>query len=185
MHRRAFLTKAGATTLGALAAPALHAAQAYEIPEALHPQDIRTKERFEPNTLIVTVQDRRLYHFTEERRARRYVVAVGKEGLNFKGSAVIGRKVEWPSWTPTPAMIERSPSYARWADGMKGGPNNPLGARALYLYRDGRDTAFRIHGTTEPRSIGAAASNGCIRMFNEQVIELYERIPLGMKVTVI
>lgn len=185
MQRRTFLTASGAAALASLAAPALQAAQSFVIPEELQPQDIRTRESFEPGTILITVRDRRLYHFTQERRARRYVVAVGKEGLNFKGSAVVGRKVEWPSWRPTAAMIARNPSYARWADGMRGGPNNPLGARALYLYRDGRDTAFRIHGTTEPGSIGSAASNGCIRMFNEQVIELYERIPLGTKVTVI
>ena len=133
----------------------------------------------------MTLQDRRLYLFTGARTARRYVVAVGKQGLNFRGSAQIGRKVEWPSWKPTASMIARNPRYARWENGMRGGPNNPLGARALYLYRNGRDTAFRIHGTTEPGSIGSAASNGCIRMLNDHVIELYDRVPLGTRVTVI
>lgn len=182
MNRRSFLATASAATL---AAPALHAASDPTVPDALSPMDIRTKDSFTAGEIIVTVQDRRLYLFTGDRTARRYVVAVGRSGLNFRGSATIGRKIEWPSWKPTPAMIARNPRYARWENGMRGGPNNPLGARALYLYRNGRDTAFRIHGTTEPQSIGSAASNGCIRMLNAHVIELYDRVPLGTKVTVI
>ena len=90
------------------------------------------------------------------------------------------------SWKPTPAMIKRSPEkYARYADGMAGGPDNPLGARAIYLYQGKHDTSIRIHGTTQPWTIGKAASNGCFRMVNEHVIDLYERVPIGTKVTVI
>ena len=178
MRRRQFLTLGAAL----LAAPAVHA---FQLPEHLVPREVRLKDRFEPGTITVVPQNHFLYLFTEPRRAIRYGVGVGKEGLNYKGAAVIGRKAEWPSWKPTPEMIERNPAYARFAGGMPGGPDNPLGARALYLYRDGIDTAFRIHGTTEPQSIGRSVSNGCIRMLNEHVIELYERVPLGTKVTVL
>ncbi len=99
---------------------------------------------------------------------------------------MIGAKKEWPSWTPTPDMIERDPAaYEKWADGMPGGPDNPLGARALYLFKDGADTFFRIHGTNLPRTIGTNASNGCIRMANEHVIDLYQRVPIGAPVFVV
>ena len=106
-----------------------------------------------------------------------------RRALEQRGATVVGRKLEWPPWRPTPEMIARNPSaYARYADGMPGGPGNPLGARALYLYQNGFDTAIRIHGTTEPQSIGRAVSNGCIRMVNEHVIDLYARVPIGAPV---
>ncbi|MBA3911215.1 MAG: hypothetical protein C0524_15420, partial [Rhodobacter sp.] len=96
------------------------------------------------------------------------------------------RKAEWPSWRPTNDMIRRNPErYAQFAGGVPGGPRNPLGARALYLYKDGIDTYYRIHGTTEPWSIGKSVSNGCIRMLNEHVIQLYEQVPVGTPVTVL
>ena len=95
-------------------------------------------------------------------------------------------KREWPRWTPTPAMITREPKrYARWAGGMEGGERNPLGARALYLFKGGNDTRYRIHGTTEPESIGKAVSSGCIRMINQDIIDLYGRVPLHTKVVVL
>ena len=147
--------------------------------------NVRVKREFEPGQIIVLTDSHYLYYVTQPRVAERYMVAVGMEGLNFSGRAVIARKAEWPSWTPTREMIERNPQYAQYEDGMPGGPNNPLGARALYLYQNGRDTAFRIHGTNAPRSIGHSVSNGCIRMLNEQVIDLYQRVPIGTKVTVV
>ena len=111
---------------------------------------------------------------------------MGKAGLTFQGTAVIRRKAEWPSWTPTKNMIRRDPDkYAKYAHGVPGGPGNPLGARALYLYKGERDTYFRIHGTTQPWSIGRSVSNGCIRMLNTHVKDLYERVPLGTVVTVL
>jgi lipoprotein-anchoring transpeptidase ErfK/SrfK len=95
-------------------------------------------------------------------------------------------KREWPRWTPTKNMIGREPDkYARWARGMEGGSQNPLGARALYLFKDGKDTLYRIHGTNEPWSIGQAMSSGCIRMMNQDVIDLYRRVPAGAKVVVL
>jgi lipoprotein-anchoring transpeptidase ErfK/SrfK len=93
--------------------------------------------------------------------------------------------VEWPSWTPPEEMIERRPELAEYAEGMPGGPDNPLGARAMYLYQGKRDTLYRIHGTNEPDSIGTAASSGCIRMLNEEVIDLYDRVRIGTRVVVL
>jgi lipoprotein-anchoring transpeptidase ErfK/SrfK len=119
-------------------------------------------------------------------KARSYGVGVGKAGLTFKGMATIKPKAEWPSWTPTANMIRRNPGkYARYAGGVPGGKNNPLGARALYLYKGNRDTYFRIHGTTEPDSIGRSISNGCIRMINEHAIDLYNRVAHGTGVIVL
>ena len=147
---------------------------------------VRYNSPYRPGTIVVDVESRRLYLVAENGSATRYAVGVGREeALNFRGSAVIGRKSEWPTWTPTGSMIERIPKYARYAGGMPGGIGNPLGARALYLYRDGQDTYFRIHGTNEPDSIGKAVSSGCIRMLNQDVIDLYTRVPIGAPVIVL
>jgi lipoprotein-anchoring transpeptidase ErfK/SrfK len=97
----------------------------------------------------------------------------------------VGRKAEWPTWTPPAEMIERDPRLAEFANGMPGGPDNPLGARSMYLYEGGRDTIYRIHGTSEPWSIGLSVSSGCIRMVNEDAIDLYERVEIGAKVIVL
>ena len=141
---------------------------------------------YHPGTIVVDVESRRLYLVVQNGSAIRYAVGVGREeALNFRGSAVIGRKSEWPTWTPTESMIEHIPKYARFAGGMPGGLGNPLGARALYLYRDGQDTYFRIHGTNEPDSIGKAVSSGCIRMLNQDVIDLFTRVPIGAPVIVL
>ena len=107
-------------------------------------------------------------------------MAVGKDGFQWAGIAKVGRKVEWPKWTPPSSMIKRRPELAEYANGMPGGPDNPLGARAMYLFDGGRDTLFRIHGTDEPQSIRKAASSGCIRMLNEEVVELYDMVPIGL-----
>ena len=137
-------------------------------------------------TIVVDPGNFFLYYVGGQDIAIRYGVGVGQAGLSFKGEAVVGRKEEWPRWRPTSNMISRSPEkFAGLAKGMRGGPGNPLGARALYLYRDGRDTMYRIHGTTEPGSIGQAVSNGCIRMTNKQVIDLYGRVLVGTPVIVL
>lgn len=146
--------------------------------------DYPTTEK--PGTVIIDTPSRRLYYVLGDNKAIRYAVSVGREGLQFRGAAYVGRKAEWPSWTPTANMIERQPEiYRKLAGGMEGGINNPLGARALYLYRDGKDTHFRIHGTNQPQSIGYAMSSGCIRMLNYDVIDLFNRVPTGSKVIVI
>lgn len=149
------------------------------------PQTVRFRG-YPVGTLVVDPRRRFLYLVEAPGRARRYGVGVGRAGLAFRGTAIVGRKAKWPRWTPTKNMIRREPhKYARFAEGVPGGPGNPLGARALYLYRNGRDTLYRIHGTTQPRSIGRAASNGCIRMLNSHVADLYRRVPAGARVVVL
>lgn len=132
-------------------------------------------------TLIVDTRSRHLYLVGQDGTALRFGIAVGAAGRKWTGTAVVGRKARWPAWYPTDEMRHLVP-------GMPGrvapGPANPLGARALYLYRDGRDTLFRIHGTSEPWTIGAEVSSGCIRMFNEDIIALYDQVPVGAKVIV-
>jgi lipoprotein-anchoring transpeptidase ErfK/SrfK len=137
-------------------------------------------------TIVVDPHSRFLYLVQENGKALRYGVGVGKAGLEFQGSASIQMKREWPRWTPTDDMIGRDPGrYGPWKTGMDGGARNPLGARALYLFKDGKDTLYRIHGTNEPQSIGKAVSSGCIRMLNQDVIDLYGRVPRGSKVVVL
>lgn len=149
-------------------------------------QEVAWSGKEKPGSIVVNVPQRRLYLVEEGGRAIRYGVGVGRsEALNFRGSAVIGRKEKWPRWTPTASMISAIPRYRAYAGGMAGGPDNPLGPRALYLYRDGHDTYFRLHGTIEPETIGTAVSSGCIRLFNQDILDLYERVPVGTHVTVV
>ncbi len=150
------------------------------------PQVVTVPYDHPAGTIVVVPRDRYLYLIEGPGLARRYGIGVGKAGLAFSGAALVGRKAKWPSWRPTDNMIRRDPKkYARYAGGLKGGPGNPLGSRALYLYRDGRDTLYRIHGTTEPWTIGKAVSNGCIRMVNDHVEDLYERVTVGAQVVVV
>jgi lipoprotein-anchoring transpeptidase ErfK/SrfK len=142
----------------------------------------RTKEP--PGTIIISTRKRRLFYVLADGTAISYGVGVGRFGFTWRGVAKIGRKAEWPAWHPPAEMVERDPLAAKYADGMPGGPNNPLGARALYLYEGNRDTLYRIHGTREPWSIGLAVSSGCIRMLNEEVIDLYNRVKIGTRVLV-
>jgi lipoprotein-anchoring transpeptidase ErfK/SrfK len=138
-----------------------------------------------PGTIIVKTGERALYQVMPNGKAKRYLVAVGKDGFAWSGVARVGMKRKNPSWTPPEEMIKRTPKYARWRNGMPGGiPENPLGARALYLFDGGGDTMYRIHGTNAPSSIGTAASSGCIRMLNQEVVELFNNTPVGTKVIV-
>ncbi|WP_455476436.1 L,D-transpeptidase [Bartonella sp. B17] len=137
-------------------------------------------------TLVVDTQKRFLYLIGENGKALRYGIGVGKEGLEFEGEGIIRRKRHWPSWVPTQAMMIREPErYGHLGKGMPPGPDNPLGARALYLYKNGQDTLFRIHGSHEAWSIGHAVSSGCIRLLNQDVIDLYDRVPIGARVVVL
>ncbi|WP_028035275.1 L,D-transpeptidase [Chelativorans sp. J32] len=139
-----------------------------------------------PGTIVIDTQERFLYLVRENGRALRYGIGVGKEGLAFEGRAVIGYKRKWPRWTPTRSMIEREPErYGPLAAGMEPGIHNPLGPRALYLFKNGADTLYRIHGTTEDWSIGRAVSSGCIRLLNHDIIDLYDRVPTGSRVVVL
>ena len=155
----------------------------------VEPRFLRQEVAFSPaqpvNTLVVDPGERFLYFVHERGRAIRYGVGVGRAGYQFRGSAYVGRKAAWPRWTPTPNMIADNPEKnGPWARGMEPGLGNPLGARALYLHNDGVDTMYRIHGTNEPWSIGENVSSGCVRMFNHDVIDLYNRAPLGTQVVV-
>ncbi|WP_395517232.1 L,D-transpeptidase [Pseudorhizobium flavum] len=157
-----------------------------KIKPELRRQVVAYETSYKPGTIVVDTPARRLYHVMENGQAMRYGVGVGRAGLALSGSAYVGRKAEWPSWTPTPNMIRRDPEKnLKYAGGVPGGPNNPLGARAIYLYRNGNDTHFRIHGTNQPQTIGYAMSSGCVRMMNHDVIDLYERVKVGDRVVVL
>jgi lipoprotein-anchoring transpeptidase ErfK/SrfK len=145
--------------------------------------EFRTAEL--PGTIIIDSDAKFLYLVMPEFQAIRYGVGVGRDGFGWSGIVEIGRKAEWPVWTPPAEMIARDPKAAQYASGMPGGVDNPLGARALYLYKDGQDTIYRIHGTNEPWSIGMNISSGCIRMRNPDIEDLYARVPVGTKVIVI
>jgi lipoprotein-anchoring transpeptidase ErfK/SrfK len=134
--------------------------------------------RYAPGTVIVNTGERRLYYVLPGGQAIRYGIGVGREGFQWAGTQRIGQKREWPDWTPPPQMLKRRPDLPRF---MKGGVDNPLGARALYL----GSTLYRIHGSNEPETIGQAVSSGCIRMANEDVIDLYDRVRIGTQVVVV
>lgn len=138
----------------------------------------------EPGTLVVDPDNRFLYHVLAYGSAMRYGVGVGRAGFAWAGAAQVGMKRRWPRWVPPRDMVERDPRAREWVNGQPGGPDNPLGARALYLYAGGQDTLYRIHGTNEPQSIGKAMSSGCIRMLNQDIAELYDQVMVGTPVTV-
>jgi lipoprotein-anchoring transpeptidase ErfK/SrfK len=139
----------------------------------------------EPGSVVVDPVHRFLYLVTEQGQAIRYGIGVGREGFAWNGTAAVKSKQEWPKWFPPADMMARDPRAAPWSKGMPGGLENPLGARALYLWQGDKDTLYRIHGTNEPWSIGHAVSSGCIRMFNQDAIDLYNRVPEGTKVIVL
>lgn len=135
-----------------------------------------------PGTITIDTKNRYLYLSMPEGEAMRYDIGVGRDGFTWSGTAFVARRAEWPNWTPPAAMLKRRPDIPHF---MKGGIDNPLGARALYLYNGKGDTGFRIHGTNEPDSIGQAVSSGCIRLMNQDVIDLYSRVKVGTKVVVL
>jgi len=136
-------------------------------------------------TIVIDTKNRLLYHVLGQGKAMRYGVSVGKAGMGWTGATVVGRKAKWPTWTPTPDHIARRASLAKYLpDGMPGGPDNPMGARALYLYQGDVDTVYRIHGTEDPKLIGRNATAGCFGMLNVDVIHLYDRVEIGTRVVV-
>ena len=145
--------------------------------------DDPTGER--PGTLVVDTPNRFTYLVREGGKALRYGVGVGREGFSWSGEARIGMKRQWPTWTPPAEMIARQPELEKYRNGMEPGLDNPLGARALYIFEGGRDTLYRLHGTNEPQSIGRAVSSGCIRLINQDIIDLYNRVPVGTRIVVI
>ena len=148
-------------------------AQATAIPREV--VDYPTKHK--PGTIVINSTERRLYFVMPDGKAMRYGVGVGRPGFDWAGTQTITRKAEWPGWTPPAQMLKRRPDLPRF---MPGGPDNPLGARAMYL----GSTLYRIHGSNEPETIGQAVSSGCIRMLNEDVIDLYDRAKVGTRVVV-
>ena len=142
----------------------------------MQPVYFRTTEK--PGTIIINTDERYLYLVQGDNRALRYGVGVGRDGFQWSGLLKVSRKTEWPDWRPPPEMIQRQPYLPRF---MAGGEGNPMGARALYL----GDTVYRIHGTNQPQTIGHALSSGCFRMVNADVMDLYERVPVGTKVVVL
>lgn len=155
-----------------------------KVPAQYRRQTVRYETDEKPGTVIVDTSTKHLYFVLPEGKAIRYGIGVGREGFEWKGTARIALKREWPVWTPPPAMIKRQPELAKWRGGMPGGPQNALGARAMYLFNKGGDSGYRLHGTPEWFSIGKAMSSGCIRLMNQDVIDLYNRVEVGAKVIV-
>lgn len=184
MNRRAVLLGFG--TLAVAGAEGATAQEQDAAPESslLLPRIVPAPVGALPEELHVYPDEFALYWVLSDGLALLYACGIGREGLYEAGDFTVGAKKEWPSWTPTPEMIERDPDrYAQWADGMPGGADNPLGARALYLFTPERgDTFLRIHGTNAPQTIGAAVSNGCARLINEHIIDLYDRVPMNTTV---
>ncbi|MFP1630477.1 L,D-transpeptidase [Zhengella sp. ZM62] len=155
-----------------------------KVPSKYHRQLIRYETDEKPGTVIVDTGAKFLYLVMEDGRAMRYGIGVGREGFEWSGTARVGMKREWPTWTPPAEMIQREPKLAKYRGGMKPGLTNPLGARALYLFNKRGDTGYRLHGSPEWNSIGGNVSSGCIRLMNQDVIDLYERVKVGAKVIV-
>ena len=154
-------------------------------PEVYRRQVVSFRTAEKPGTIIIDSDRKLLFLVLPDKKALRYGIGVGKDGFGWAGIVRVGRKAKNPVWTPPASMIERQPELAKYRNGMQGGPDNPLGPRAIYLYEGGRDTIYRIHGTTQPWSIGLNASSGCIRLRNEDIVDLYERVTKGAKVIVL
>jgi lipoprotein-anchoring transpeptidase ErfK/SrfK len=155
-----------------------------KVPRQFHRQIVRYETSEKPGTIIVETGPKFLYFVLPEGKAVRYGIGVGREGFEWNGTARVAAKREWPVWTPPAEMIRRQPQLAKYAGGMPPGPQNALGARALYLHNKGGDTGYRLHGTPEWWSIGKAMSSGCVRLLNQDIIDLYERAGVGAKVIV-
>jgi lipoprotein-anchoring transpeptidase ErfK/SrfK len=155
-----------------------------KVPVKYRRQIVRYETNEKPGTIIVDTKQKFLYLVMADGKAMRYGIGVGREGFEWQGTARIAIKREWPTWTPPAAMIKRQPELAKWAGGMPPGLSNPLGARALYLFNKKGDSGYRLHGTPEWNSIGHAMSSGCIRLMNQDIIDLYDRVDVGAKVIV-
>jgi len=156
----------------------------YKVPEQYHRQEVSLATDEAPGTIIVDTGDHHLYFIEGGGKAIRYGIGVGREGFEWKGTTRVALKREWPTWTPPSAMIHRQPELAKYREGMDPGLMNPLGARALYLFTKHGDTGYRLHGSPEWWSIGKNSSSGCIRLMNQDIIDLYNRAEVGAKVIV-
>jgi lipoprotein-anchoring transpeptidase ErfK/SrfK len=155
-----------------------------KVPRKYHRQIVSFETNEKPGTIIVDTNEKFLYYVMGGGEAMRYGIGVGREGFEWHGTAHIALKREWPTWTPPSAMIKRQPELAKWRGGMPPGLTNPLGARAMYLFNKGGDSGYRLHGSPEWNSIGHAMSSGCIRLMNQDIIDLYNRAEVGAKVIV-
>jgi lipoprotein-anchoring transpeptidase ErfK/SrfK len=156
----------------------------YKVPEQYRRQEVSFPTREEPGTIIVDTKDHHLYFVEGDGKAMRYGIGVGREGFTWKGTTRVAMKREWPTWTPPAPMIKRQPELAKYRGGMDPGLRNPLGARALYLFTKHGDTGYRLHGSPEWWTIGKNSSSGCIRLMNQDIIDLYNRADVGAKVIV-
>jgi lipoprotein-anchoring transpeptidase ErfK/SrfK len=181
LTRRHLLAGAAALALPRPALAEKPTLETWVVPPEHQPVTLRLAESFPVGSILVDPNVFALYFILEPQVALKFTVGIARGNLYESGRFYLGAKKEWPSWTPTKEMIARDPGhYAKWANGMPGGPTNPLGARALYLFDEARgDTFLRIHGTPEPWTIGSAVSNGCVRLVNEHIMMLYERAQLG------
>ncbi|WP_028482465.1 L,D-transpeptidase [Pseudovibrio exalbescens] len=176
-HRRVLRSRSPQPHSAPATTPNFKNHQTRRIPEQFLPTTVNYAGHERPGTIIIDTNARYLYHVLPGKKARRYGVGVGRPGFEWAGTHKVTRKREWPDWRPPEAMLQRRPDLPRY---VPGGPKNPLGARALYL----GSTLYRIHGSNEPWTIGQAVSSGCIRMRNEDVMDLYARVPVGAKVVV-
>jgi lipoprotein-anchoring transpeptidase ErfK/SrfK len=192
LSRRALIT--GASAIGVswgLAGCAGTPTRLTDVDPAYRREAVRYSTREAPGTIVVDPPEHYLYLVQKGGRALRYGVGVGAAGFGWSGVATVHSKQEWPDWYPTAELLERQPkikpamSELQSGVGMVAGPDNPLGARALYLWQGNKDTLYRIHGTNEPWTIGKNVSSGCVRMTNEDIIDFYDRIPIGTKVVVL
>jgi lipoprotein-anchoring transpeptidase ErfK/SrfK len=156
----------------------------YKVPEQYRRQEVSFPTDEEPGTIIVDTKGHHLYFVEGDGKAMRYGIGVGREGFTWKGTTRVAMKREWPTWTPPSAMIKRQPELAKYRGGMDPGLMNPLGARALYLFTKHGDTGYRLHGSPEWWTIGKNSSSGCIRLMNQDIIDLYNRADVGAKVIV-
>ena len=154
-----------------------HTGLAASVPDQYRRHVVFYRSEYQPGTIIVSTRERFLYLLLPNNLAMRYGIGVGRDGFQWGGLHKITRKAEWPDWTPPPEMIARQPYLPRW---MVGGPGNPLGARALYI----GTTVYRIHGTNAPETIGQAVSSGCFRLVNDDIVDLFDRVPVGTRVVV-
>jgi lipoprotein-anchoring transpeptidase ErfK/SrfK len=171
----------GAVSDGGFRLPAIPTGK---VPEKFRRQTVTYVTKEKAGTIIVDTGERHLYYVLGGGQAVRYGIGVGREGFGWNGTARIALKREWPTWTPPKEMIKRKPELIKFADGQGPGLTNPLGPRALYLFNKGGDTGYRLHGTPEWWSIGKAMSSGCIRLLNQDIIDLYNRAEVGTKVIV-
>lgn len=193
MNRRTLLLGLVATAITAPMAAGRAAAERFpisksdiqKVPKKFRRRVVRFASDYPSGTIVVDTRKKFLYLVQAGGIAMRYGIGVGRQGFSWSGTAVIKHKAKWPTWTPPAEMVERDEFAAKWAEGMPGGPKNPLGARALYLYQGNVDTLYRIHGTFVPSSIGKAVSSGCIRLINADVADLYDRVKIGTRVVVL